>query len=124
MTVAPSYGASSGERRRAWAVWPQAVKVADGVGCIFQIVGWLPGGHVVAPPLDEVLEASVVAAAVQDTLDLPVLLTIDQHGWRRGRYLAGKRVVGSVLQERDMEDGVKADGLRSEEHTSELQSPA
>ena len=111
MTVAPSYGASSGERRWSWSVWPKSVEVADRIGGVLEVAGRLPGGHVVAPPLDEVLEASVVAAAVQDALDLPLLLAIDQHGWRRGRNLAGERVVGSMLQERDMEDGVKADGL-------------
>ena len=111
MTVAPSYGASSGERRGSRAVWPKSVELADGVGSVLEVVGWLPGGHVVAPPLDEVLEASVVAAAVQDTLDLPLLLTIDHNGWRRGRDLAGEGVVGGVLQERDMEDGVEADGV-------------
>ena len=97
MTVAPSYGASSGERRWAWAIRPQAVEVPDGVGGVLDVVGGLPCGHVVAPPLDTVLEAAVVAAAVQDTLDLPLLLAVDQHGWRRGRNLTGERVVGGVL---------------------------
>ena len=83
MTVAPSYGASSGERRRSWPVWPKSVEVVDRLGGVFEVVGRLPGGHVVAPPLDEVLEASVVASAVHDALDLPLLLAIDQYcRWR------------------------------------------
>jgi hypothetical protein len=111
VTVAPSYGASSGERRGSWAVWPQAVELPDGVGGVLEVAGRLPGGHVVAPPLDEVLEASVVGSAVQDTLDLPLLLAVDQdRRWRWGD-LAGEWVAGGVLQERDMEDRVEADGV-------------
>ena len=81
MTVAPSYGASSGERRWAWSIWPKSMEVADRVGGILKVVGWLPGGHVVAPPLDEVLKASVVASAIHNTLDLPLLLAVAQHRW-------------------------------------------
>ena len=115
MAVAPSYGASSGERRRSWAVWPKSVELMDGVGGVLEVVGWLPGRHVVTLPLDKVLEASVVALAVQDTVDLPLLLAVDYDGRRWGGYLAGKRVVGGVLQERDVEDGVEADGVGQEE---------
>ena len=84
MTVAPSYGASSGERRGSWAVWPQSVELMDGVGGVLEVVGWLPGRHVVALPLDKVLEASVVTSAVQDTVDFPLLLAVD-HNRRRWR---------------------------------------
>ena len=31
VTVAPPYGASSGEHRRSWSVWPQAVELSHEV---------------------------------------------------------------------------------------------
>ena len=72
----------------------------------------MPGCMVVAYPLDEVLESPVVGAAVEDSLNLVLLLPIDDHrgGWRLD--LARKGVGGGVFEERDVEDRVEADGVR------------
>ena len=82
MTVAPSYAASSGKRSRSWTVGPQLVELSDKIGSVFEVGGWLPGRCIVAPPLDEVLQTVVVQAAVKNSLDLLLLLAIDNDGWR------------------------------------------
>ena len=85
MTVAPSCVASSSERSWSWAVGPQLVELSDEVGGELEVGGGLPGQCVVAPPLDKVLKAVVMEAAVKDGLDLPLLLAID-YDRRRWRY--------------------------------------
>ena len=58
------------------------MELSDKVGGVFEVASWLPGGHIVALPLDEVLQMVVMEAAVKDGLDLPLLLTIHNDGWR------------------------------------------
>ena len=92
MTVAPSSAASSGERWGSGSVWPQVVELPYCLLGILQI-GWrLPGGCVIPLLLDQVLESVVKVPAVQDTLDLPLLLSIHDDWWRWGRYLSREGV--------------------------------
>jgi len=79
---------------------------------VFEVADWLPGREIVALPLDKVLEAVVVSEAVQDPLDLILLLSIDDDCWRRRCCLPREGVGGGMLQQGDMEDWVEADGIR------------
>ena len=85
------------------------MELSDKVGGVLKVGGRLPGGCVVALLLDEVLEAIVVEAAVKYGLNLPQLLPIDDDGWWRWCYLFWVWILGGMLQERDMEDGVDLD---------------
>ena len=109
MTVAPSYAASSGECSWSWAVRPQLVELSDEVGGVFEVGGWLPGWCIIALPLDEVLQAVVVEAAVHDGLDLPLFLTINNDGRWWWRNLSWVWVADGMFQERDMENWVVLD---------------
>ena len=110
MTVAPSYAASSGEHSRSRSARPKLVELPNKVGGVLEVGGYLPGGCVVTFPLNEVLEAVVIEAAVQDGLNLPLLLAIDNDSWRWWRYLPWVRVIGGKLQERNVKDWVDLDG--------------
>ena len=98
VTVAPSYGASSDERWWAWTIRPQSVELSDQVRGVLKIPRRLPSCVVVAYPLDEVLKALVVEAAVEDPLNLLLLLPIhdDRRWW--GLDLTGERVACCVFQ--------------------------
>ena len=84
MTVAPLSGASSGERGRPGPVWVEAVEFPHRLYSMLQVLEGLPGGGILASPLDQILQASVVQSAVEDSLHLPLLLPIynDSWGWR------------------------------------------
>ena len=85
------------------------MELSDKVGGVLEVSGWLLCRCIIALPLDEVLQAVVVEATVHDRLDLPFLLAINDDGRWWWRNLSWVWVVGSVLQERDMEDGVDLD---------------
>jgi hypothetical protein len=64
---------------------------------------------VITFPLDQVIQSVVTHAAVQDSLDLILFLTIDESwgwGWCRSSARDGIRKCGRQLDHR--EDGVKA----------------
>ena len=106
VTVAPSYGTSSGECSWPGPVRPKSVELSDEVRGMLKVGGQLPGRRIIALPFDEVLQAVVVEAAVEYGLDLPLLLAVDNDRWRWWGDLSWVGVVGSVLQERDVEDRV------------------
>ena len=81
VTVAPLSGASSGERGRPGPVWVEAVEFPHRLYSVLQVLEGLPGGGIVASPLDQILQASVVQPAVKDSLHLPLLLPIYNDGW-------------------------------------------
>ena len=73
------------------------MELSDKVGGVLKVGGWLPYPCIIALPLDEVLQAVVVQAAVHDGLDLPFLLAINNDGWRWWGDLPWVGVAGSVL---------------------------
>lgn len=84
------------------------MELVDQVGAVSQVLWRFPGSlfYWVADPLDQVLEALVVEARVEDGVDLKLLVLIDDH-WRRGRLVTvgeGRHCVG--FQEGDVKHGM------------------
>ena len=54
-----------------------------------------PGRGGVTYPLDQVLDFSVSASAIQDAFHQPFFIAFDNDWWGWGLYLAGQWIVGS-----------------------------
>ncbi len=80
---------------------------ARGIG---DVGGRFPGvvRGAVALPGDQVLELTAVPPGVEDGVDLPFFLVVDDDGWRWWRETTGYGVGMVGLEEGDMEDAVEA----------------
>ena len=87
---------------RLWDVGMAAVEVGDDVGGVDEVFGTDPVTFLVALPLDEICGAAVsTCAEVEDGLNLPFLLAINQNGRRSGRRNALRDGIAFRLLELD-----------------------
>src|SRR3978361_99380 len=66
-----------------WLVRVSLVKMVDGVGGIVEVRCWVPGFVCVveASPLDSILNLVAMTAGINDFLDFPLLLFVDDYWW-------------------------------------------
>ena len=118
MTIPPNQSGSSGDLPGRLLERPELpgahrVEPVYGLQAIHVLRGFQHRA-IVPGPLHKVLELSLLAVAsgVQDLLHVIPLLAIHIYRRRRPGPLAGERVIGGMLQERDMEHQVDPDGIR------------